>query len=259
MKTTLFLALWLLAGLSSPRLPEADAADDSFALVKDAIIRSICHEVYWDEQRYRLGAVLPLEIKMEGARFYAWVEHLEVSKRNRMSFFYEGRIKEGKGAVISRTGYNMNITDWTPASRFFEYRSHFDKDAVKTTLETPRDCAPRYDPPTPQKERMVETVVSTMRIQMSDYVRRGFVKYPKEITIVIADFNVDYPWTYVLVEGPGKLYYWVILHSGRDYDSDQWEREGEYPFTSIEIEPVDKSRLAKIRRHGIRRKIVLDP
>ena len=66
--------------------------------------------------------------------------------------------------------------------------------------------------------------------------------------LIIADFNIDYPYTYVIVE-PDLKDFLVTLHDIQDYDSEAFEREGSYPFNVLyEIsDQIEK----KIREHGI--------
>ncbi len=255
-KALLVALLWLCSVVGTTTSEAASAAEDSLDSVKQALVRNICFDVYWWGSAYPMGTSLSLEVKTERYRFYAFVE--DPTKKFPMSYFYAGRIKEGTAAVIYRNGYNVSLTPLPGV--YLEDRRHFDKDVIKETLVTPTDCTPNYDPPTRQKERMVKTVVSTMQKELSWLVRAGFVKFQKEATILIADFNVDYLWTHILVDRPRERYmYTVTLHDSQDYDSDWYEREGQYPFKSIRIEPGHKNLLAKIRKHGIVRKIILTP
>jgi hypothetical protein len=125
-------------------------------------------------------------------------------------------------------------------------------------ITIPTDCNPRYDPPTPRKQRMLETVINTLQKHLSVFMRSGVSKYQSQITLTIADFNVDYPSTYILVEPPGHLFT-VTLHNPQDYDSDLYEREGEYPLREVRVKPHHKDLLEKIRKHGIVRKVTLAP
>ena len=226
------------------------------APIKEALSRSLCYELYWQGQKYQVGVPLPLDIKIQQERFLAWIDDLKVAQGVRMSGFFIGRVKDGKGVALLDRGYNVDVSPQVPG--YAEDRRHFVGGTMKDTLTIPTDCTPRYDPPTPQKERKLQTVVTTMQKQLSSFVRIGAAKYPREITLIIADFNIDYPRTYVLVKPPGELYT-VTLHNRQDYDDDLYEREGEYPLGSLRVTPHLKDLLAKIHKHGIIRKIVLTP
>lgn len=228
--------------------------------IKEALTRYLCYQIYWQGQNYRSGVSVPLEIKIRQDKFLAWGDSLQLTKRDRISNFFIGRMKEGRGAVILMRGYNLNLSPQVPG--YAEDRDHFRVDTIKDALTVPTDCTPRYDPSTLQKERMVDTIVSTLQNQLSSLVRSGAAKYPKEVKLIIADFNVDYPETYVLVEPANNFagdLYTVTLHDPKDYDSGEYERDGEYPLGQKTVKPYLKPLLKKIRKHGIAKKITITP
>jgi hypothetical protein len=234
--------------LSAPSIPRALAAEDAgiTARIKTAVTRSLCYDVYWGGGRfYRKGVPLPLKIKIEGTKFYAQLQDVGDLGKRSVSLYQIGLVR-AESAVVT---HNFE--------RGLEKR-FLDTPVISDVLTIPTDCTPRYDPPAPQKERMLQTVVSTLKKQLSSFVRAGVWKYPSGVRLTIADFNVDYPSTYILVEPPGHLYS-VTLHNPQDYDSDLYERQGEYPFGEIRVRPHHRPLLAKIRKHGIVRKITLTP
>jgi len=272
-KVTLMLAIlcfYVPLSFGSSQSPVKTA---QITVVKNAVVRYSCFQVYWHGWNRKQGTPLPLqlriegdehlslpyEIKADGKRFIAWIKGVEFHRGNRIDQFLTGRVSNDSAAIILSEGYNADLRPPVPGHA--ENRSRFKGSQVITdTLTIPTDCTPRYDSPTPQKERMLRAVVTTMEKRLSSFVRTGAAQYPKEVTLIIADFNVDYPSTYILVDLPGELYtYSVTLHDPQDYDSDQYEREGEYPFGNIRIKPEHKELLAKIRKHGIVRKIILAP
>ena len=105
---------------------------------------------------------------------------------------------------------------------------------------------------------MVKTVVSTMQKLLNNYASRGLAKYPKEVKIIIADFNMDYPFTYVIVE-PVKEVYMITLHDWDNYDSDEYERDGYYLNGEATMKSIPDRGLTEMRRHGIVRKINISP
>jgi hypothetical protein len=237
----------------------ADVADDRLGLVKEAITRSICREVFWEGAQFRLGRSLPLEVKFEGKKFYVWIVDLTDAKNIRTSYFYEGLIKDRKAIVIFVTGHNM-ASKRSPTPQLLAERRKFEDGAIKEKFTTPTHCFLDIDPLTPEKTRMIETVVSTMQKQLGAYRRQGIESYPSEVSIIIADFNVDYPYTYVLVNKPGSSELDVVtLHDYDDWESDKYERDGAYPLVNRRIGPEHKELLAKIQKNGIARKIIITP
>lgn len=223
--------------------------------IKEAVNRWLCYEVYWGEASHRLGKTYPLFIRLEGEKFFALANDLEPILRDPTAGFYIGRLRNGKAAVISGERYNVKLNPPLPsylkAQRLFESQS-----IIKTTFTMPPDCTPKYDSVTPQKELMINTVVKTMQKNLNMFVSMGIAKYPKEVTLIIADFNIDYPYTFVLVEQTKEVYI-VTLHDTQNYDSDEFELEGQYPFGQV----YDKwnGLLEKISKHSIFRKIILTP
>ncbi len=205
--------------------------------------------------------MVELEIKFEGEKFYVWTNDLPTREFDHLLLhftnFYVGRLKDGKGAITFVDSHNNELPGLPPQMR--EYRRHFESGAIaKDTLTVPADCTPRYDPATPKKELMVKTVESTMQKLLNHYASRGLAKYPKEVKIIIADFNMDYPFTYVIVE-PVREVYRITLHDWDNYDSDEYERDEEYPTGEATMKSISDEGLAEMRNHGIIRKIAIGP
>jgi hypothetical protein len=257
-KKLILFSLMILCAATSLTVSVSDSAVDSqISVIKQALQRYFCYLVYWEGQEYRLGTPLPIKVTTDGEKFYAWIDDLVVAPKTQLSYFTQGKIKQTTAAVILGRGYNVALSP--SMKNYAEDRDHFvSANVLKDSLSLPADCTPLYDSLMPFKERMLETVVSTMQKRLSAFAQRGIAKYPKEVTLIIADFNVDYPSTYVLVEPPDNSIYSVTLHNVQDYDSVAWEREGEYPLGGISMQSHHKPLLEKIRKHGIVRKIVLD-
>jgi hypothetical protein len=230
-------------------------ADEQITPIKEALIRWLCYEAYWHRApEIESGAIVPLEVKIEGDKFLIWSKDLKFKDLKNMEGYYWGQMSKGKVAIIRSELYPK---DSTPTNQQVKYRHQFESiRIIKDTLIMPANCTPQYDPMTAHKELMINTVAGTVQKQMSETVRLGISKYPMEVTLIIADFNIDYPYTYILVEPVNKVYS-VTLHDPQDYDSDEYEREGEYPFG--EEYSVSKELLEKIKKHGIIRKIILTP
>lgn len=230
--------------------------DNQIAPIRESLSRNFCYEVYWEAgANYKLGSSLQVEMKFVGEKFLVWINNMEMKGPYHVAGFYTGRLKDEKGVIIRRESYNIDLKPHVPG--YSENRSLFEKNTViKDTIIIPSDCTPHYDPQTPKKELMLRTVVSTVQKQLNRWGGQGIVKYPHELTLVIADFNIDYPSTYVLVEQTKNLYS-VTLHDPQNYDSDEYERNGEYPLGEVYNQSKTKSLIAKVRKHGIIQKIVL--
>jgi hypothetical protein len=101
---------------------------------------------------------------------------------------------------------------------------------------------------------MIVTIMNTIKSHLTYAMSRG--RKPgnsRKIRIIIADFNVDYPSTYVLIEQENLLYD-IALHDVADakaYDDKGFEKAGYYPVGIWD--PSEPSALLKsrIKKHGI--------
>jgi len=228
---------------------------DKVKSIKSALARSLCFEKYWEWSDYKINSVLPIKIAIIGKDFHIWINDFEVSRRAHMAGYFEGKLRNDKAVIIRTESYNIGLIPSLPGyqknKKLFE-----NQDVIEDSLIVPSNCSPYYDVATAQKELMLRTVTSTVQKQLNSWHKQGIVKYPRELTLIIADFNIDYSSTYILVEETKKLYS-VTLHDPQSYESDEYERIEEYPFG--EIYNKSKSLLGKIRKHGIIRKIMLNP
>lgn len=230
------VALMLLVATSS-------AGERQVALIKAAVIRYICFDEYWGgDALYKRDKPLTMRVIIDGNNFYSKAEDAYSFHGNIIPMYQIGVLKPDKAVVTHNFEMDMK-------KRFAE------GPVITTTLALPADCTPKYDPTTPKKELMLRTVVRTVQDHLDDWAKKNIAKYPRDLTLVVADFNVDYPRTYILVEQTNKVYR-VSLHNPQDYDSDEYEREGYYPFGE-QYNPA-KSLIEKIRRHGIRKEIILN-
>ncbi len=251
------LVVWgILTLLLLPRPAGASEANE-LKTVTEVVTRYLCYEVYWAGKSYRRGIPLSLEVKIDGDRFSAWVHEVMVEPRVRASVFLMGSLRKGKVGVGLRRGYNEYLAPRFPT--YTKDRSHFSQGPVSRTAVTiPEDCTPHYDPVTPEKDRMLSTIVTTVQRFLSSLVRAGIWVGNRNVTLTIAAFDVDYPHTYILVEPPGDLYT-VALHDPQDYSNDEYECSGEYPIGEVLAESERQDLLPKIRKHGVTRQVVISP
>ena len=242
-------AFLLCLAVASPAASGASARIDR---IREAVARSLCYDIYWagawgHGENYQRNVPLPLTLVVGEEKFYARIDPIGFVGKDRQP------------VRVTRIGLDRGRRAVVIANHERDVDLRFSTGPlIEGTLTIPADCTPRYDPPTPEKARKLQTVVSTMQKQLSSLVRMGAARYPPEITLIVADFNIDYPSTYVLVEPAGDLYT-LTLHNPEDYDSNLYEREGEYPLRWVRVAPHLRDLLGKIRRHGIIQKILLTP
>jgi hypothetical protein len=219
------------------------ADEQRLALIKAVVTRDMCLDEHWaNEILYRRDKPLTMGVIIDGSKYYSKVEDVYSFHGHSTTLYQIGILKPDR-AIITHN-FEMDMEE-----RFAEGL------VMTTTLTLPADCTPKYDPTTPEKELMIDTVVKTVQKHFDSLVKLGIAKYPRELTLVIADFNVDYPMTYVLAEPKNKVYR-IYLHTQQDYDSGEYEQGGAYPLSEA-YNPA-KSLIKTIRKHGIKKKITLD-
>ncbi|MCX8073297.1 MAG: hypothetical protein N3C12_12725 [Candidatus Binatia bacterium] len=144
------------------------------------------------------------------ARFYAIREKLrnKLTRPEMMTWFSEGTVKPGHARVVQAFDLAED-SFWDDLGRPWLRQWFAERPTVSFQLAIPPDC-PRYDPPTPEKERMVENIVRNMRNFMQwivdhERARGERPSYPDKVTLVIANFNVEDDFTYVLIKEPHEV------------------------------------------------------
>jgi hypothetical protein len=216
--------------------------------IVEAAVNALCYSVYWGGNfgyggDYRQGVPIPFRLVVSGDAFYMSVKPILFSGPQRQPFEKRlvGTHHRGQPIVVSGSAYEWDAV-------------FADSKPIEGHVTIPRDCTPRYAAWSPLKERVMATVVSTMELRLKTEAK-GPV--PREVELLIADFNVEYPSTYVLVERPKQQLFMLTLHNPQDYGSDEYERSGDYPLTHIVIQSRHAELLQKIRKHAIKRRIVL--
>ena len=222
------------------------------APVRDAVIRQLGVEVYWwGRDTYRRATPLALEVVRDGPRFVARVDDLERRRDGtRVDGVLKGVTADGRAWVTTSGGTPVERGAPPPGDwwkKFWPTVEH--PVVVHDTIVLPMDCTPRRAPATPSHERMLAAVVDAMREAL-----RGDRK--RDVTLVVADFDVDQPATFVLVEGEGDPVYEVSLFDPDDRSDPRWSDAG------LLANRVEHDREAgflrpRIRKHGLVREIAL--
>jgi hypothetical protein len=229
--------------------------DDTTAVIKETLNRYFCNQIYWHIEKLPSQITQAYKVKIIGNRFTIFFESVKPKSNLHMLHFLYGRIKNGTGAIITGYGRNAKYIDKRTQTALNQFE---DGGIVNDSITIPIDCIPKYDS-SAQKEKMVETVVSTMQKELGDTRRRGLARYPNEVNLFIANFTVDQGGTLVIVEPSDGLVYDITFHDPHNYDSDKYEQEGEYPHGEKDINSYNKMILEKIKRYAIKRRIALIP
>ncbi|MBI4525849.1 MAG: hypothetical protein HY695_18790 [Deltaproteobacteria bacterium] len=259
MKAVLALIIIYFSGPSALLGSQAAAQPWEVEAIKAALIRYLCFEVYWHGSTAKQGIALPLKLRVEenpkagpeeGKKFTAWIEELKISRGDRIGYFFTGTVKNNSAEVNTKKGFNLDVS---PAPTYLQARRRFETGpAIKEILLIPTDCTPRYDPPTPKKKQMIELIMKTIKNHLSGLRQLGINNYPPQVSLLIADFNEDYPYTFVLIERPHEI--WEVSLEDPNGGKSQTYRAASNPDLA-----EDKQIIAKIRKHAIKRKITLEP
>ncbi len=206
-------------------------------------MRAVCYDIYWRGRDYRPGSVAQAKISLGDKRFRALLEGVQRTRPPQTSLLLMGKTGNGKAGAVVYKGYNTaRPTD--------AELGPFENGGIVETIEIPRDCTPRLDPPTAEKERMMRAVVNTMKDDLlSQQITVGRVA--SEVTLTVADFNVDYQNTYVILEGSTPRVFEVALHDPNDYANTEYQLGDSYYAQEIYAKYHIDGLIPRIRKHGI--------
>lgn len=216
-------------------------------LVKVELKRIVCFYDYWGPALFVHGSRLSVEMWFNRDKFDVIVSGNLAGGPGIGYMFLFGRIIDGKPAI---TGMMANATsDLTGKDSFEGERKRLKMwEFHKDYMLMPADCTPRYDASTPKKRWMIQQIVDTIRYIYTFDDKRGHkISRVPVLTLIIANFNVDYPETLVLVEPFGEVFR-LTLHGPLHYD----ERGG---YTWVQIFHPSHDDIEAIRQNGITKRI----
>src|SRR5262249_3714099 len=111
----------------------------------------------------------------------------------------------------------------------------------------------------PEKTRMTDAVFRAMEREVKVYSsphRSAEPENGKTLSLKVGDFNVDYPWAFVLVE-PAEAVYEVALHDPDGKDEHAYQERGEYLYRTIDDDSDRRSLSSRIQAHAITRTLVV--
>jgi hypothetical protein len=171
----------------------------------DAIQRYACFDNYWGDGAVLGGRTLSMSIRKDGDRAFAWIEDFERSPNGpRTASFLEVFTYDGRTTIALHLQYHLGFA---PADDELFDRSRVFRNGVEVvTLTAPSDCTPRFDPDTPLKERMLDSIRTAVAERLSDFNKNGISNYSMRLGILMGNFNADYPRAFVLVAETGEIF-----------------------------------------------------
>jgi hypothetical protein len=199
--------------------------------------------------------VLPVAIRSEGQIAHALVEGLDGPD---LVTFYTITSKGTKAVVTSSFGYNKTLTKENSGfqeswGRVFDDDSKhaFGTDVRMGELRIPMKCTLVLEDDTAVKREMVDAVRRTLASILTQFNRAGATNYPDLIRVVIANFNIDFGATYVLVRETDEIL-GVTLNDPMEFPPAKAEYIVFELYNSSDLPPIRRKIMATGIEHEIR-------
>lgn len=144
--------------------------------IKEALLRRICYDSYWQGEDILLGRTIPIETVVEGDRFFTRIDDLRVIGGSHMVGFYQGIIRKDKAFVSLVGEWNIRIAPPGPYGNGKNWQHSGVGRVIRDSLSLPNHCTRRYDSPSARKEAMLRTVVNTMKLGLHFIPPRGLTR-----------------------------------------------------------------------------------
>ena len=253
MKKIRLIVLILVFLLSNVARHDA-AAEIPIAAVTRAIQRYVCFQAFWNARdQYRLGHSVTVTLHYEPDKVYAWSESLSTVQHVKAWADFFVVVGRGDQVLVSDlTGFNVDNMREEP--NFKRDKSLvFTDPSRETSILLPANCTPHLLPTEPLKTRMLDVVEKTIANQLLS-VDNDKVKPGSNVKIIIAEFDTDYPWTYVFVPETNEM--WIVSLRGKsDPFGDQAISAGEYPSGLVYNKDWIETLKGKLAAFGIVRQI----
>jgi len=169
------------------------------------------------------------EVVVKGRDFQATSDELGVGSFAGLRYRFHGQIQAGRAAVGWQEGWWPGMKPLSGVAGLNEGKAaqggleHF---AVAVVV--PPGCEPAIEPATPVKQMMLEGIVRSFEREVaggwSTCGKSG--QLPTELSVVVTDFNDDFPSTWAVLEPCGELYE-VVLHDPTAPWDEESIRKGE--------------------------------
>ena len=121
----------------------------------------------------------------------------------------------------------------------------FGKGAVSFKLHLPSNCTPKLLPDTPLKAIMFDDIINSLKELL---IPQNTTKiYPHHLKVIIANFNVGDPGTYVFIPNTKEVFE-ISLYDPDDPFSDMYLKFHEFPMR--EYYDMESDLIPKILKYG---------
>ncbi len=251
------IGILLLVGLVIPN-HAMGMTPEKLSLATRALADYMNYDICWGDggphgpMPYRFGKTVSLSLAVgnNDKKFYVWGDDLRSSialHHPQLSVIYYGNYSDHHAAISQESFayYIIGKKNW-----IMRERKKYSPTSVAIFRYTiPTHCVMIF-PPSPEKTAMENAIVNTMAGFVEQVNRSGqFQEYPTPLHIVIANFDVDYPYTLVYIPETREVYD-LALHDITDYFGDTFLKEG-YPFNLVNYFSKNTPFVRKILKYGI--------
>lgn len=225
-------------------------------LISRTVQHGICEKFFWrDDSDVLRGPVVHLKYRSQGEHIYVWSDDIR-------------KLKWGPGGAghgppvgeifdIVAQGQQGYVLDWhgyaidTQAGMDRFLGNAAGPGTVRSMrIDVPADCTPRFDGASPWKEGAIDRILQGVAEQARTLGWRG---KPKDLEVVIGNFNFDYREAHVYVPALNK-YMEAQLRYGLKSGQDITGLDNVAVFTNYHDRIRDWVK-PKILKYGIRRTI----
>jgi len=224
---------------------------DKSSVVK-ALLEYICYDAYWqDKPYYRFGDTADIDFVIRGQAVFVRGRHLFSGPYAGMQAYFVGSVKNGLIVIWKEESYNPSVMQ---GNAYYMENEKIYSDAhtsQQTQVTLPQPCEQKFESNSDVKSLMLKTIKQTFRNQ---FVNKNDGSSSKasaaQGSILVADFNPDYPATYAYLPVSDDVYQ-IELHDVADYFSEKYEATGRYPVSLLGKSAEFKTLIEKIKQHPI--------
>lgn len=220
--------------------------------VLTAMKRYVCFDSYWmDNENYRFGETVQLNINSRNDNTYIWVENLESQQfMPSNAGFIQFKSADDALLPVVREFFNQNAMK---DSQNFELRKSivFSGTVVHRDFVVPAQCTPEFLPSSELKAKILVDVRKSIADELAQLdMVASEKKYGSSVEVVIANFDIDYPMTFAYLPGSGEVFR-IELNSSPDANIGEYLAEGGFPVGFINNSTWETNLKPKIQANAL--------
>jgi len=218
--------------------------------IMSAIDGRICYETFWwNRDTFKLGTTVQFTTRQVGNATYAWSNDLSrIPNVSEWANFYTIYSLRGQPTVVESFGYNVSVMH--NVAIFQQQKSLvFAPGSETLELHVPKNCTPKFSKTTELKQEIISAILASIENELATLNRYAGSNCPNQLSIIIADFNTDYPEALVLIPKTREVF-WVALFDTSDPQSNAFLRNMAYLVYQENDFSVVNRLIPKILKYG---------